>query len=402
MRVLFITSRFPGDLKRGDQLRAYQQLRYLSARHAITLLAFDEGTPDPKLRAELERCCEQVIALRASRIGMSLRALGALAGPLPLQVAMHDSSQLHTAIAELLQANSFDLAHVQMARMGQVLPQLTALPCVLDLIDALSLNMAQRVVFDRGPLRHLARLEAARLPEYERALCKKVHAAVVSANNDRAAIGHERLHTIGNGVDLDRFPYTQNRGGADIVFIGNLGYFPNVDAATWFASEVMPLLLAKVPHAMLNLVGARPAASLHRLAAGSSHVHLIGPVADVQPYLKQAAVAIAPMRAGSGQQIKILEAMASGTPVVATPNAAAGLDAMPGQHLLVAGDAQSFADAIARLLADPALAHTLAQNARTLIEQRYTWSHSAQALERLWIAAAEQSEPQLGHASDCA
>ncbi|MEO8459298.1 MAG: glycosyltransferase [Dokdonella sp.] len=393
MRVLFITSRFPGDLRRGDQLRAYHQLRCLSARHAITLLAFDHVGSDPALVRELEACCERVIMVDRKPAHMLVRLLGALGGSTPLQAAMYASPTLHAELTRLLESSRFDLVHLQMARLGALLPHLRQLPCVLDLIDALSLNMARRAEFDHGPMRYLARIEASRLPAYERMLCAQVRYAAVSAAPDQKAIGSviSNLRLVSNGVDLDLFPFAPHpRHGADIVFVGNLGYFPNVDAATWFAHEVMPLLLARSAHATLSLVGARPPVSLRRLAARAPHVQMVGPVAQVHPYLARAAVAVAPMRAGSGQQIKIFEAMAAGTPVVATSLAAAGLEVEHGRHLLVADGAEAFAAAVVRLLDDPDLAATLAKNARALVKQRYTWACSNEALEKLWLMAVAQ------------
>lgn len=388
MRILFITNRFPGLLKRGDQMRAYHQIRHLARRHAITLLAFDEAPPDSPWPAEMAACCERVITARRPPLGTLLRLLGALAGKRPFQVAMYDAVPAGAGLEGLLNESRFDLAHIQLARLGPMVARLAPLPCVVDFVDALSLNMARRAQLDRGPLSWVARSEAARLAIYERALCAQVAGAAICALPDRAAIGNfTNLHIVGNGVDLERFPFVAPQArGAGVVFIGNLGYFPNVDAASWFAAEVMPLLTAAVPAARIKLVGARPAASLHRIAANTPGVELVGPVPEVQPFLTEAAVAVAPLRAGSGQQLKILEAMAAGTPVVATSLSAAGLDAINGQHLLVADDARAMAEAIARLIADSELSMRLARNARTLVETRYSWERSASELERIWLS----------------
>lgn len=390
MRILFITSRFPGDLRRGDQLRAFHQLRQLSSRHSITLLAFDHVVGDAAVKAQLDACCERVIMQRTQPVAMLARLALGLFGRLPLQVAMYDRAALRTSLAQALDGASFDLVHVQMARLGSLVPHVGSVPCVVDLIDALSLNMARRSSIDRGPMRLLARIEAARLPAYERWLCGQASAVAVCAEPDRLAIGAdlERLHRVENGVDLEQFPFQPGpREGGEVLFVGNLGYFPNVDAARWFAESVLPELTRRRPDARFRMAGARPAAVLGRLAARHPAVELLGPVPRVHPHLARAAVAVAPLRAGSGQQTKILEAMATGTPVVATSLAAAGLDVTAGEHLLVADGAQAFAAAVAHLLDDPHLATRLATNARRHVEQHYTWEGSARALERLWLGA---------------
>ncbi len=391
MRVLFATNRFPGALTRGDQLRAYQQIRHLAPRHAITLLCFEAPTPGVASQQDLARWCERVVLVPRSRLAVAARAAAAVMGPRPLQAAMFDAApaQLET----LLREGRFDLAHVQLARLGGLVQRLAPLPCVLDFVDALSLNMARRAQYDRTPIGWIAGLEARRLAAYERALLGQVAGATISSANDRDAIGDfANLHLAGNGVDLDRFARQPFAGRAQqVAFIGNLGYFPNVDAVRWFVTAAWPKLLAAAPETRLLLVGARPSRLLRRLAATHAGIDLIGEVPDVRPYLAQAAVAIAPLRAGSGQQLKILEAMAAGTPVVATGLSARGIGARDGEQLLIADDGAATARAIARLLHDPALAESIAQRARAFVESHFSWQRSAADLEQVWQAAANRA-----------
>jgi polysaccharide biosynthesis protein PslH len=388
MRVLFITNRFPGQLMRGDQLRAFQQIRQLSQRHEITLLSFGAAEGDAQSRSIVHACCKRVIVAKRSAVGMAWRGACALFTQQPLQVAVYDSVPASTKLNTLLSEGKFDLAHLQLARLGPMLRRLAPLPCVIDLVDALSLNMARRAVLDRGPMRWVAAIEARRLIAYERHLCAVAKSAAVSSTPDRDAIGAPNLHLVRNGFDLQRFPFAPApRPGSDIVFVGNLGYFPNIDAAQWFAQEVMPQLATRMPDARFKMVGARPDANLLRIAQQAANVDLIGEVADVYPYLSQAAVAVVPLRAGSGQQLKLIEAMAAGTPVVATSLSAAGLDAIDGEHLLIGDDAQSMSDAIVRLLSEPQLTQRLALAARALVERAHSWESSAHDMERLWIDA---------------
>ncbi|MGN6517847.1 MAG: glycosyltransferase family 4 protein [Dokdonella sp.] len=385
MRVLFLTTRFPGDLRSGDRRRAYEQLRLLAPSHAITLLTFDDRGGDPALRRELFGLCERVILVPRDRAGMLVRAALALPTSTPLQAALYASPRLRQALHDACAQASFDLVHLQLARLGAFAPPSSALPCVVDFVDALSLNMARRARYDRGPMGLAARLEAHRLARYERELCGRVSAGAVSSARDRAALGDPpNVHLVHNGVDPAEFPFSDTpRDAAAIAFVGNLGYFPNVDAASWFATQ-MPRIRVAMPAAELRLIGARPAKRLLRLAAHVEGVRVIGPVERVHPHLARAAVAIAPMRAGSGQQLKILEAMASGTPVVATTDAAAAIEAVPARDLLVADEPHAFADAVLRVLGDRDLAATLARNGAEFVERRYSWRASAQALERVW------------------
>ena len=392
MRVLFVTNRFPGQALRGDQQRALQQLRHLAPRHAITLLSFASAPQDHPAAIEARSLCERVVVHEDSTLSRLLHGLAALPGSRPLQAAMYASARRRRVLRDLLAQADFDVVHVQLARLGDLVEQLAPRPCVLDLVDALSLNMARRGDRDHGPLRWFARVEAERMARYERRLCALATRVAICSPADRAAIGDvAALRLVENGVDLARFPFAPPASrGEHLVFVGNLGYFPNVDAALWFAREVWPLLRTQRPSLRLRLVGARPAAAIRDLARQTPGIDLVGPVADVCPYLHEAAVALAPMRAGSGQQLKVLEAMAAGTPVVATPVVAAGLDAIDTVHWRVAADARSMADAILHLLDDPSSAQTMAAAARDFVCARHDWSASADALEQLWREAAAQ------------
>ncbi|MBB5208444.1 glycosyltransferase family 4 protein [Chiayiivirga flava] len=391
MRVLFATNRLPGALTRGDQLRAFEHIRHLSRRHAITLLCFDRAAPDATALAALRPHCEGVLLAPRGLPGMLARGAAALFGGRPLQVALHDGVPRTVDLPRLCATSRFDLAHVQLARLGGLVRRLAPLPCVVDLVDALSLNMLRRATYDRSPLRHAARLEAARLARFERVVCAQARAATVCSVADRAAIGAPaNLHLVGNGVDPQAFAFrAPERRAARIVFVGNLGYFPNVDAAVWFATQVLPAVRARVPEATLQLVGARPAAALARLARECAGVELVGAVPDVLPHLHSAAVAAVPLRAGSGQQLKLLEAMAAGTPVVATSPSAAAIDARDGVHLRAADDAAAMADAVVQLLGDADLRMRLAGAARAHVEACWTWARSADALERVWHHAVD-------------
>jgi glycosyltransferase involved in cell wall biosynthesis len=210
---------------------------------------------------------------------------------------------------------------------------------------------------------------------------------VVSASEREALGGAATIRVVPNGVDGAAFPYREGgRLPARLIFAGNLGYFPNVDAAAWLVQDVLPRVRVAVPAAELRLVGARPARAVRALATRPG-VSLAAAVPAMAPELAAAAVAVIPLRAGSGLQNKVLEAMAVGTPVVATPAAVRGIEARAGEHLLVADDAGGLAEAAIALLRDPARGRALARAARALVEERYRWEDSAAGVEAAWRAA---------------
>jgi sugar transferase (PEP-CTERM/EpsH1 system associated) len=389
VRILFLTGRFPYPPHRGDQLRAFHQVRVLARAHRVTLVTFAGRPPAAAERDEVARLCERVVVvpLGPARMGLGL-ARHALSG-LPLQAALYDAPAMTRALRALAADGPWDVAHVQLARMAPHLPACPARARVVDLVDALSLGMERRVERDRGPGRWLARLEARRLRAYERRVCAQADQAVVVSAADRDALGAPaNLSVVPNGVDAARFPFGRTpREKGRVVFTGNLGYFANADAVEWFATRVLPLVRRSRPDVRFEVVGARPPRRLRRLARRDGAIEIVGPVADVGERLRAARAAVAPLQAGAGQSNKTLEALASGTPAVVSPLAAAGLEARHGEHLLVAQSAEAFATELVRLLGDDALAEQLAVAGRQLVESAYTWERSVERLEAVYARA---------------
>jgi len=388
LRILFLTARFPWPLHRGDQLRAYHQLRLLGPRHRLTLACFRDGPVPPAGLAAVSAACERVVTVPLAGAAAAAGLARGAFSPLPFQVSLHRQPRMRRALRELAAGDPFDLVHAQLVRVAPFAEGFPAARFV-DLVDALSLGMRRRSAQHRGPLRWLAALEAERLLRYERRVCASVEGACVVSGAEREAIGApSSVGVVPNGFDPGELPFVPDgRTPATVVFTGNMGYFPNANAACWFAERVHPLVRRSVPGARFVVVGARPAARVRRLARRDASVSVVGPVDDMRPHLRSATVAVAPMQAGGGQQFKVIEAMASGAPVVASPIGAEAFDAARGGALLVAGTPEEFAAAVVSVVGDPALAGRLAAQARRFVESHHTWEASTARLEALHEAA---------------
>lgn len=389
-----MAARFPTPARQGFQVRAEHQIRLLAPRHRITLVTFAAYEPSRAARSELERHCEEIVTVPLGRAEMLAGLARGVLSDRPLQTSLYETPAMRRALSGILAARRHDVVHVQLARMARHCEG-SPTPVVVDLIDALSLNMERRARRDPGPARFAAALEAKRLRRYEQWLCRTFAHATVVSEVDRAAIGDFANLTINpNGVDVDAEgpPSTSAGRGprlADcITFTGNLGYFPNVDAIEWFVHEVFPRIRRTRPTARFVIAGTRPHRRVRALARPDGTIVVESDPPDLRALLGRAAVAVAPMHAGSGQPLKILEAMACGTPVVATPLAASGLAVEAERDLLVGADADAFAAQVLRILASPALAETIAGDARRLIESRYSWERSVAGLEAIYHAVA--------------
>lgn len=391
MKILFLASRFPYPLTQGDRLRSYHFLRFLSQSHHLTLVAPIQTRQEYEGMPFIQPFCERVEVIPVSNIRRAFNLIQAPFLTQPWQVTYYLDHQIQNKVDRLLNETSFDIVHVQLARMAPFLAQWHKTPKILDFIDALSLNMARRALQEQGLRSWLFSSEARRMQEYEKALIQQFQQLIVCSEIDKEAIGSfSNLHVIPNGVDLSSFYFeSAPRQPNSIIFVGNMHYFPNINAVHYFIDKVLPLIQNVIPNVKLTIVGPNLPINLQKqfLQAG---VHLTGFVPNAHDYLRKAAVAIAPMQSGSGIQNKVLEAMATGTPVVATPYGIGSLPVKSGEHLLVATEAQEFAQAVIRLLQEPVLSQELVANARQLVEQQFTWQQSVEQLETLYQAAIHQ------------
>jgi sugar transferase (PEP-CTERM/EpsH1 system associated) len=385
VRILFVVGRAPYPPLRGDQVRAWHQLRMLSRAHAVEVLALDRE--DPAAARALSGLGVRVAWSPSPLAGRAIRVVRHAASGLPLQAALFDLDVHRRALGEALSRGA-DVVHVQLVRLAPLLPAGGRAPCVVDLVDALSQNIARRAARDRGPTRAFWRLEARRLRALEaNVIARAAHSVVVSDADREALGGGPRLSTVPNGVDGVRFAFDGAvRANADIVFTGNLGYFANADAAAWFAHEAFPRVREGRRSARFLIAGARPSRAVRALGRLSG-VTVLGPVEDMAAVIRAARVAVAPLQSGSGQQSKILEAMACGTPVVASPLALAGIAAQDGRDLRVGADAAGTAAAVLELLEDDDLAARHAGAGRRLVDEVYTWERSAALLEAAYERA---------------
>lgn len=388
--MLFLTTRFPVPPWRGDQARAYHQLRELGRRHDITLLALLDREPSAAARAEVEGWGVRVQVVAVGRLGAIPALLRAVCGdPRPLQTLLYRRPAAQAIVRELMHRQRYDLVHAQLVRTAAYLPAGPTPPAVVDFVDALSANMQRRAARSHWAVRWLPAWEARRLSAFERALLARAAACVAVSAEDARLIGAGAVRVVPNGVDGRRFAFVAgDRPAPRLVFGGNLGYFPNVDAAGWLAEEILPLVRRAVPDAELTLVGARPSRAVRALARLPG-VQVLADVPDMAAELAAGQVAVLPMRAGTGLQNKVLEAMAVGTPVVATGRAVAALGVTAGTHLLVADSAGDLAAAAVGLLRDPARRRTMAIAARELVESRYLWAEAAAELETIWTAVVQ-------------
>ena len=392
MKLLVLLSRFPYPLDKGDKLRAYHQLRYLAGRgHEVCLLALsDEPVPTEALAAVRPLCRGGLHLHRLGRLGRGRGLARALAtAGRPLQVGYFYEAPAQRLVDKLLAEFQPEHVYCQLIRMAEYLrPHAGRIPLTLDYMDVFSAGMARRAATAPAWQRPVLALEARRLAAYEAAAWGWFRHHTIISNQDRQLIQHpksEVITIVPNGIDFAYFqPQPAVAKTHDLLFCGNMGYHPNVDAACWLAEEILPLVQRRHPGASLLVAGTTPSPKVLALARRPG-VAVSGWLPDIRPAYAGARVFVAPMRVGTGLQNKLLEAMAMQLPCVTTPLAHNALGGTPGQHLLVADSAPALADALADLLDDPAGAARLAAAGRTFVAETYDWATATVRLENLFL-----------------
>jgi len=392
-RVLMLTHRVPWPLDRGDRIRAYHILKYLSERFNVALACVTEQPLTLEQRRKLFSFAEPLAVLPIEPVVGKLRGAAALALGRAATPAYFYRSDLARTIRRWHLDNPFDAvftyctamahyAHHAFLKYDPVRPR-----HIIDLVDVDSVKWNHYAQSAAWPMRSVYAAEARRLRRIEADEHDYFDAITVVSDTEaalyRQTVGdHPGLTVLRHGVDTDYFQPGKEEGASRLVFVGNLGYKPNVDGIVWFVEHVWPKLRQEMPQAILHIVGRDPSEAVSALG-GVEGVRVVGPVRDVRSELAEATVAIAPLRIGCGVQTKVLEAMAAGRAVVCSPAAAKGILAHDGEHLLVAESPTQWAERIRRLLTNDFLRHGIASAARQLVERIYAWETCLAPLQSL-------------------
>lgn len=404
LRILFLYSRPPLPMTRGDELTVSHLIEFLHARgHTVDLVTLTAPGHAfrPEHEAWLASRCRRLETIPLGRVEGMAQALLGLARGWPFQIGYLLSRRQQARAAELAADGRYDLAYAYYIRSGEALRAVAAQVPVtflaLQLSQSLNTARLARTAAKRWE-RLFYRFEHARMAAYEARIGQGASRVVLIGRKDKEAIdaacdrhGVPPLANVvwgPHGVDTVRFA---PRGDAveepgTVLMSGVMRYAPNVEAATWLAREVWPRIRARRPDARLLLVGRDPAAAVQALD-GRDGITVTGTVDEPADWIAKAQICVAPIRAAAGLQNKLLEAMAMGKAVVATPQANEGIRAVHGRELLLAGDAAGFAEAVSDLLEAPDRRAVLGAEARRFVEARWTWEGPFLELEAAFYAA---------------
>ncbi len=390
MKILYLAHRIPYPPDKGEKIRCFHQLQFLSARHSIDLFCFADSAKEAEGSQALQAFCRRVhVETLLPRTGY-LRLARRLFADLPASVAYYDSLSMHEAVQQAVRTSNYDLIFVYCSSMAQFVPLSANVPKVIDFVDADSAKWTQYSRCSAFPLSWLYAREGAALARYEKRTAEDFDLSIVTTPQEALDLGGGgccSVEVVANGVTAPPAPASQNlpteirQLQPYVLFVGTMNYRPNADAVSYFAKEIFPLLRQSHPDLRFLIVGRDPTPAVLKLGRLPG-VIVTGSVSDVHGYLAGAAVAVAPFRIAQGVQNKVLEALVAGVPVVLTSRPARAFSSPAADLLLVADTPTAFAVAVRSALENP----ELRQGSRVAapdLQQLLSWKRSLSRLEEL-------------------
>ena len=401
MKILYVCHRFPYPPRRGGTIRPFNMIRHLAHTHEVTVCSLTRSAQQTSDAQGIAAFCSQFHIGQVDDRFQTLRMIATSATPLTASASFFHSSSLNRRIRRLLAEQKFDLIFVHCSSVAHYVEHVTGIPKILDFGDMDSQKWLGYAQYKPFPLSAGYWWEGWRLQAEEKRLARRFDFCTTITRAE-----HQTLLDYGIDTPSDWFPNGVDNGffappddvaydPDTIVFVGRMDYFPNQQCMFDFCADVLPLLKVQRPQLKLQIVGAEPSPAVRKLG-DIPGVVVTGSVLDVRPFVTRAALTVAPLRIARGTQNKILEAMAMGIPVVASSIAAAGVDAVPEQHLLTGDTPAELSRQILRVLDDPNERTRLSQAGRARVLSNHAWPSSMKRLDVIIERSVAAFSPASG------
>ena len=391
-----MTTKSPLPLNEGRALRTYNLLRELAGRHEITLCSYVQSEAEVEGLEGMRAFCAEVHAvplyLHAPRAELLRDLLRDLLDDAPILAIKYQRRQMVELLRRLRREGRFDVLHLDMLHLGLLAREADGLPTVLVEHNVETALLERREQHATGPMKTYLRRQVRKLGRFEASAVGAAQCVVTVSDNDaellRKMNGTVRTVIVPNAVDIEYFKPTQTSPKpSTLIYVGGLGWFPNLDAIEFMARDILPEIRKVLPQVTLTVVGQVPDKALLERFADSPGIRFAGLVDDIRPFAAEAVAYVVPLRIGGGTRLKILDAFAMGKPVISTSIGCEGLRVENERELLMADDAESFARATLRVLRDPSLAARLGAAGRECVVRDYQWSGAARLMEGAYETA---------------
>ena len=384
--VLLVSRFLPYPLNTGGKIRINNLVKLLSEKYNFILLSLIDHKDELAYIPEIKGLFSEVHTVLA-KSPLDLNFPSRLFYPELYKLAYSYSRELAEKLKELEEAKAIDIIHIETNELLYLVDYVKFAPIVYTEhdISILSLHKSyykNKVNLLKSFVDHLKKVN------FHSRQIKKIDRVITLSREDdgafRGFFPKSPVTLIPTAVDLKHFSCRRNAEKTDkLIFVGHYLHYPNEDAVVYFSKKIFPLIKKRVPSAQFLIVGSNPTPAVEALAKKEG-IKLIGAVPDVKPYLEEAAVFVNAIRISAGIKGKVLEAMASGVPVVSTRSGASGIDAEPGKDILLAERPREFAEKVIRLLNDASLRERLIINAKRLVSDKYDWHKSADKLDGVY------------------
>lgn len=392
MKILMLTPYLPYPLLSGGQIRTYNLLKKLANKHEVTLFALIKEESERQYIPELEKYCKKVRVFKRSRKPFTLRNIIKTGfSSFPFLVIRNFTAETKQAVQSELSREKYDLIHAETFYMMPNIP-VTSIPIILveQTIEYLGYeSFAKKIFFPL--LKPLLQVDIAKIRKWEEYYWKSCTKLITMSDEDKQFIGnaihdYEKIEVVSNGVDVKWFEEKTKQlpSHPTILFVGTFNWLPNVEAVKFLVHEVWPKVKRQLPNARLWIVGNAPTAEIFKFQEKDTSITVTGGIPDIRDAFNGAHVLLAPVFSGKGTRYKILEAMASETPIVATSTAVEGLGVEHGVHVMVGDSARDMAKETVKLLQDKQLQQKLARKGKTYVIEHYDWKNISQKLDGIY------------------
>jgi polysaccharide biosynthesis protein PslH len=391
MKILMLTPYLPYPLHSGGQIRTYNLLKLLSSKHQVTLFALIKDDSEKQYIPELEKYCHKVKVFRRSQRPFTFRnILSTALSTYPFLVIRNYVSQVTPVIQKELETEQYDLIHAETFYMMPHLPE-TTVPILLveQTIEYLGYESYAKKVFPL--LKPLLDIDIRKIKKWEKYFWNYCSQLVVMSEDDKRFIATEigssrNIEVVENGVDTEWFAEKQRHEPElpTLLSVGTFKWLPNVEAVTFLIKKVWPHVIAAVPSARLWIVGASPTPKIEAYGKQDPSITVTGNINDIRDAFTQSHVLAAPVFSGKGTRYKILEALASGTPVVATTTAVEGLGVIHGREVLLSNDPQVMAEYIVKLFKSGISRKKMAEKGKQFVQKNFDWKLISHKLDTIY------------------
>ncbi|MFW9916772.1 MAG: TIGR03087 family PEP-CTERM/XrtA system glycosyltransferase [Candidatus Thorarchaeota archaeon] len=416
MKILYLAHRIPYPPNKGDKIRSFNEIKYISHSHEVHLACLADNSADLIFRNDLQQYCSHVCVVPLNTAKARVKSVASLISKTPLSVGYFYSKALQRTIDQWLSSHSYNAIICFSSPMAEYIFRSTVFKfkqayalrfapgagrsrprLIMDFCDLDSDKWLQYSRRQQFPLNLFYGIEHRHLLKYEKKINKYFDYSVFVSEQEfdlfsRSDPGARNVSVISNGVDCEYFSPKPNKlnklnepkqpNKPVLLFTGAMDYYANMDGVTWFVDKIFSRIKQEWPKCQFYIVGSNPHSKVRDLERISG-VSVTGFVEDTRPYYNAANVCVVPLRLARGVQNKVLEAMAMAKPVVTTTRAIEGIHAVPEEHVLIEDTGPNFFGAVSRLLKNQNLGNRLGARARAFVKTNYTWPTHMRKFETL-------------------